>query len=172
MDVPFHMQLQREFERGLDRVLFFYDVNCNYNINAYERCVKNGDSPLSPKFHHWLKRELGKVLPKVNQWHLGSHKLTCADEYGTRYTPRTAHRHGEEVESTWSHMDKEQWATREMDAGAREDTLSIHMHYNNAEKIKKMRACSPGFLTKLTKVASKPAARAVLRSCWISERMQ
>ena len=42
---------------------------------------------------------------------------------------------GEEIESGWARLNHLQYATREMDAGARADTINVHMSQSNYEKL-------------------------------------
>src|SRR5215475_9501278 len=127
VDVPFQLALQTEFDKGLKRILFKYDINCKYNLNAYRRCADNPHSPLDQKYWDRLKKENGYVGYGVNDFHIKSHIPSCADEYSNVHTPLMGIRACEEVESIWAIMNKFQWATREMDAGARQDQLTAVM---------------------------------------------
>ena len=137
MDVPFQLQLQYLFDKGLKRVVFMYDIACRFNINAYKRCMDNPYSPLKQEYRRRLT-DIGFLLYKVNKFHIRSHKADCADQYGLSYTPLVGMRAGEEVETGWPHHNCEQWSTREMGAGKRLDMLQSHMHYMNEVKIRKM----------------------------------
>jgi hypothetical protein len=140
VDVPFQLALQSEFDKGLNRVLFKYDINCKYNLNAYRRCVDNPHSPLDPKYRERLKKTEGFVEYDVNDFHIKSHLPSCSDEYGSFHRPLMGIRACEEVESTWAIINRFQWATREMDAGARQDQLTSVMLRINEDKTNKMGA--------------------------------
>jgi hypothetical protein len=45
---------------------------------------------------------------------------------------------GEEIETAWPRMNKKQYSTREMDAGARVDAITIHVIEHNKDKIWRM----------------------------------
>jgi hypothetical protein len=45
---------------------------------------------------------------------------------------------GEEIEMGWPRMNCEQYTTREMDAGAHADAITVHMLEHNRDKLKKM----------------------------------
>ena len=118
VDVPLQMALQEEFSKGLTRIIFKYDINCKYNINAFQRCSENQYSPLADHFRTRLKKENGYVHYDVNDFHIRSHIPSCSDEYGSHHRPLMGIRACEEVESIWAIMNKFQWLTREMDVGA------------------------------------------------------
>ena len=45
---------------------------------------------------------------------------------------------GEDIETGWAKLNHIQYSTREMDAGARIDTITIHMLEINNEKVQRM----------------------------------
>jgi hypothetical protein len=100
--------------------------------------MDNPFSPLPEKYREWLKKELGVVTYNINDFHMKSHIPACADEYSSRHTPLMGIRACEEVESVWSILNKFQWSTREMDAGARRDQLTAVMLKINEDKIDRM----------------------------------
>ena len=55
VDIPFQSQLQKEFQSGIQHVVWLYDVNCKYKVNSWTRCVNNEFSPLSKEFQDRLK---------------------------------------------------------------------------------------------------------------------
>lgn len=78
-----------------------------------------------------------RFLVKVNQWHLGAHIESCADEHSLRTTPNVGRFHGEQIETPWAILDALQYSTREMGAGHRRDVISAHMnHWNDKKKSK------------------------------------
>jgi hypothetical protein len=142
VDVPFQIQVQDALKNGMDRFIFGYDIACNFSINAHKRCAENPNSVLDPQFWDSLKPENNVVLFRVNKFHLHSHKPTCSDRFSLNYTKGVGMRSLEEVESNWSHMNHIQYEVREMDAGARIDTITTHMLSLNNSKINNMRECS------------------------------
>jgi len=142
VDVPFQIALQTEFDKGLSRVVMMYDIACKYNINAYARCVENPHSLLDQKYWIRIVRGNGWVEYYVNGFHIQSHRPECADNYGASFAPLMAIRIAEEVEGHHKKGNRNQWSTREMDAGARQDTITVHMLNSNADKFNKMRECN------------------------------
>ena len=137
VDVPFQVQLQKEYSNGIKHVVWLYDVNCKFKINAYDRCSSNPFSPLEATFQDRLKDP--KYLSYlVNVWHGNSHKPECADQHSLRNTPLMGMVTGEEIETGWPRINRKQYATREMDAGARTDALTVHIIEHNKDKIKRM----------------------------------
>jgi hypothetical protein len=137
VDVPFQIQLQREYSNGIIHVVWLYDVNCKFKINSFNRCLANPSSPLDPEFKDRL-RDPKYISYLVNVWHGNSHKPECADEHSLRNTPMKGMVTGEEIETGWPRMNRKQYTTREMDAGARIDAITIHMLQHNKDKLEKM----------------------------------
>ena len=137
VDIPFFLQLQNEFSKGLQHVVWLYDVNCKYRINSWARCANNPNTPLSPNFHYRLKNNK-HVRYYVNVWHGFSHKPECGDKNSLRNAENVGMVTGEEIESGWARLNHIQYATREMDAGAQVDNITIHMIQSNLDKINLM----------------------------------
>lgn len=133
VDVPFQLQLQREYKSGVQQVIWLYDVNCKYKINSWMRCVNNPFSPLEKEYHDWLK-DKKHLRYFINVWHGYSHKPECSDEHGLRNAENVGMVTGEEIETGWAHLNHLQYSTREMDAGARADNITIHMLQINVDK--------------------------------------
>jgi len=114
-----------------------YDVNCKYRVNMYNRCFYNPYSPLELLFQERLK-DSKFILPLVNVWHGNSHKPECGDKSSIRNTPNTGMVTGEEVETAWKEHNHLQYYTREMNAGARADSITVHFLKHNQGKIDRM----------------------------------
>lgn len=137
VDVPFQFQLQKEYESGIQTVVWLYDVNCKYKINSFNRSANNEHSPLSRQFQERLK-DSKHLKYFVNVWHGLSHKPECGDEHSLRNADNVGMVTGEEIESGWARLNHLQYPTREMHAGARADNITIHMIQSNRDKIAKM----------------------------------
>jgi hypothetical protein len=138
VDVPFQIALQTEFDKGIPRVVLMYDIACKFSINAYKRCVSNPYSPLIEKYRKHLLQGDSRFKPCVNGWHIQSHLPECSDLFGAAFCPLMGVRVCEEVESTWFITNRHQWSTREMDAGARQDQITVCLLHMNKEKFNKM----------------------------------
>lgn len=134
VDIPFQTQLQDEYSKGIQHVVWMYDVNCKYKINSYNRCLTNPFSPLEATFKERLK-DPAHISYLVNVWHGNSHRPECADEHSLRNTAMKGMVTGEEIESGWVKMNRKQYTTREMDAGARRDSITAHMIDHNNDKL-------------------------------------
>ena len=115
VDVPFLIQLQREFKNGIKQVVWMYDVNCKYSVNLHSRSFNNPYSPLEPMYQQFLK-DSTSLLYLVNVWHGNSHRPQCGDKHSIRNTPNTGMVTGEEVETAWVKPNQKQYDVREMDA--------------------------------------------------------
>jgi Kyakuja-Dileera-Zisupton transposase len=136
VDVPFLIQLQREFSNGIKQVVWMYDVNCKYSVNCYSQSFNNPYSPLEPMYQDFLKGN--EVSWLVNHWHGYSHKPECGDKHSLRHTPNTGMVTGEEVETTWPPFNGKQYDAREMDAGGRQDEGTAIIVEHNRKKIEAM----------------------------------
>ena len=114
-----------------------YDVNCKFKVNSYKRCISNPFSPLDDQYKAHLK-DSTRISYLVNVWHGKSHKPECSDEHSLRNTPMNGMVTGEEIESGWAKLNRKQYTTREMDAGARADSITVHMIEHNKEKVSKL----------------------------------
>jgi hypothetical protein len=137
VDIPFQIQVKNEWTKGIQRIVHIYDVSCSFKKRVYERCITNRFSPLT-----WNFRSRLKLLPenkkfiewKVNVFHQLGHKPECADEHSLRNTPNVGRFTGEDIETGWSKLNHMQYATREMHAGARIDSITAHMLQFNRDK--------------------------------------
>jgi hypothetical protein len=142
VDIPFLIQLQREFSSGIKQVIWTYNVNCKYSVNLHSRSFYNPYSPLSAIYQDNLK-DPNSLLCLVNVWHGNAHKPECADKHSIRNTPNTGMVSGEEVETTWVKPNRKQYEAREMDAGGRQDLMTAVFVENNERKIEGMgRLCN------------------------------
>jgi hypothetical protein len=132
VDVPFLIQLQREFSSGIKQVVWMYDVNCKYSVNCYSRSFTNPYSPLEPLYQDYLK---SKVTYLVNTWHGNAHKPECADKHSLRNTPNTGMVTGEEVETSWPAPNGKQYDAREMDEGGHQDEYTAIFIQHNHQKL-------------------------------------
>lgn len=78
---------------------------------------------------------------KVNVFHQHGHKADCADEHSLRITKNCGMFTGEDIETGWAKLNHVQYSSREMDAGARVDTITSHMLQINLDKIMLMGRC-------------------------------
>ena len=134
IDIPFQIQLQNEYENGIQNINWIYDVNCKFKINSFTRCSNNPHSPLSIEFQDRLK-DKNHLRYFLNVWHGYSHKPECSDEHSLRNMERGGMVTGEEIESGWASLNPIQYAIREMDDGARVDAITVQMIHINEQKV-------------------------------------
>jgi hypothetical protein len=135
--VPFLLNCEDAFTKLLKRIIWLYDINCKYKVNVYERCNNNRFAPLSEKYHENLRDEK-HLNYYVNVWHGFTHKPECADKHSLRNAEHVGMVTGEEIETGWSSLNHIQYSIREMDAGARQDAITIHMIHLNSRKAKNL----------------------------------
>ena len=138
VDVAVLQALQNIWSKGLKRIVMTYDIMCKYKVNLFSRASNNPWSPLAVEFMNRLKLGAPELVKKVNAFHGATHKPECRDEHSIRNTPHVGRMTGEDVESGWAKLNKEQWSSREMDAGGRRDDINTHMETSNYDKIQTM----------------------------------
>ena len=137
MDIVFLQVLQQAFSNQVPCAVVTYDISCSYHKNLKRRATDNPACPLESRFLNKLQSE--KECPfRVNSFHQYSHKGDCAKKYRIVNMAAVGWVSGEEVETSWSCLNKLQTSTREMDAGAWVDNITIHMIQSNLDKIKLM----------------------------------
>jgi hypothetical protein len=137
VDIPFQLQVNNEWSKGIERIVHIYDISCSFKKKSYFRCISNRFSPLHWKFRPRLEllTENKKFIEwKVNVFHQLGHKPECADEHSLRNTRNVGMFTGEDIETGWSKLNHTQYANREMNAGARVDSITAHMLQINKEK--------------------------------------
>jgi len=72
------------------RVVNFYDINCQYSKNLYQRIEGNGFMSLPPEL---------KIQPGIGIWHVHGHKLECFVRYSPNFIPGVGNVDGEIMET-------------------------------------------------------------------------
>lgn len=123
-------------DSGIKRVVFAYDIACQYSIHFSDR-IRHPDFPLftEEQLHTFDKLVLDWLIGK---FHLGAHVPECADTFSFNYTLNVGRSYGELPESNWSSLNGFAISTREMSWGHRRDILTDVMGDWNWRKNTKM----------------------------------
>lgn len=111
------------------RVVLTYDVGCQYTINLVQRFIKHFPD---------LADRIDLVTVRVPKMHILGHKYDCMLRYSLSYTTGVGQSHGETVEHPWAENNQAGISTREMNPGARHDTLNDLHGFWNWVKVQKM----------------------------------
>ena len=103
--------------RNLDAWMFTYNVACSYLKGILERWKKGGLPP-------YLRPVVEKLQVLLPQLHMLAHREWCQTEFAVCYTRGAGHSNGEAVEPVWGEHNAAGLSTREMNGGARHDTLN------------------------------------------------
>ncbi|KAJ7122475.1 hypothetical protein C8R46DRAFT_1050549 [Mycena filopes] len=104
-----------------------YDIACQWRINLESRMA------LMPESMR-LNLEEMTVLSGLPVWHAAAHERSCQAENSLSYMVGAARTDGEGIERTWSVLNPLAWATKEMGAGNRQDTMEDNIDHHNFEK--------------------------------------
>lgn len=100
-------------------VVFSYDSYCAFCINQLKRAVEQ--YPEETWFHELLADCEGQVAAA----HINDHGPRCKTQWQPVYFGCRAHFHGESVERIWAFSNALGPSTRQMNGGARHDTINF-----------------------------------------------
>ena len=106
-----------------------YDIACQWSRNLKHRMAQFPDKMQLP---HSVLETVRYVIPK---FHIYGHGQACQTRFSLNYLRYSARTDGEEVERWWAHINPISTSTREMGAGARQDTIDDHAAAWNWRKI-------------------------------------
>jgi len=112
------------------RVVNFYDINCQYSKNLY-RCIEgNRFVSLPPGL---------KIQPGIGIWHVHGHQSECFVRYSPNFIPGVGNVDGEIMETLWSSLNIISPSTWGMAAPHRQEMLDFQMNDSNFLKMVRMR---------------------------------
>ncbi|KAJ6503829.1 hypothetical protein C8R45DRAFT_1070360, partial [Mycena sanguinolenta] len=106
-----------------------YDSYCSAVVNQLKRAVQ-----LFPTAH-WFHEKLRISEGQVAAAHINDHGAQCKTMWQPVYFPTRAHFHGESAESVWAFLNALGASTRQMNGGARHDTINFVMDSWNTSKV-------------------------------------
>jgi hypothetical protein len=112
------------------RVIFVYDVGCEWHINFRQRVDASG--------HLYVREDL-EVITAVGKFHLGAHIQKCFARFSLNFVQGVGQLDGEVLESLWSSLNKAASHTRGMSQPHRQEILDSYMQDSNWKKMS--RAC-------------------------------
>ncbi|KAI5895151.1 uncharacterized protein SCHCODRAFT_02494560 [Schizophyllum commune H4-8] len=124
MDYIFWSALTNE---RVDNVMVTYDIGCQWKVNLLRRLDDMPDH----------LRGTGSRLAidvRLPVWHGNVHELSCRTANSVRYAKGAGKPDGEGPERIWAGMNSIAYATKEMGAGVREDTIERFTGHHNMQK--------------------------------------
>ncbi|KAJ6448015.1 hypothetical protein C8R45DRAFT_850549 [Mycena sanguinolenta] len=106
-----------------------YDSYCSSVVNQVKRAVEL--FPEAHGFHEMLRISEGQVAAA----HIKDHGTRCKTMWQPVYFPARAHFHGESAERIWAFLNALGASTRQMNGGARHDTINFVMDGWNTSKV-------------------------------------
>ena len=114
---------------GIQRVLVFYDINCQYMKNL-RRCVMGSKYlSISPNMN---------LVPSIGIWHVHGHQPECFAQYAPNFIPGAGCVDGEIIETLWNPLNHTASSARSMSWYHRQEYLDAHMGDSNWKKMVKM----------------------------------
>lgn len=121
VDFAFLAALHTTNINGIERVIFLYDIACQYYVHLHER--------------------IGSKLPRdvvidrgIGMFHVHGHQEQCFYRFAPTFIPGAARVVGEILESLWSDLNPIAIATRTMSLAARAAALEDHTSDSNFKK--------------------------------------
>ncbi|KAL1662393.1 hypothetical protein GGF50DRAFT_59092 [Schizophyllum commune] len=114
-------------DERVDNVMVTYDIGCQWKVNLNKRLDAMPDS---------LQRAGSRLAIDVRLpvWHGNVHELSCRTANSVRYAKGAGKPDGEGPERIWAQMNNIAYATKEMGAGVREDTIERFSSHLNMQK--------------------------------------
>ncbi|KAJ7052995.1 hypothetical protein C8F01DRAFT_1331136 [Mycena amicta] len=106
-----------------------YDSLCSWEVNQIRRVQK-----LFPK-EEWLRELVEGLEGQIPAGHINGHGRSCQSKFQPAYFPCRCHFHGESVETIWPNLNTFAPSFRQMNAGARQDSINFAMDIWNRNKI-------------------------------------
>jgi hypothetical protein len=106
-----------------------YDIACQWSRNLKKRM------PQFPSFMQLPPSVLDNIKFVIPKFHLYSHGAKCQTIFSLNFLKFSARTDAEDPERGWSWFNPLSMSTREMGAGARQDTLDDHTAAWNWRKI-------------------------------------
>jgi hypothetical protein len=152
MDYALCQALKNTMTDNEKRVIFVYDINCQYMVNLTAR-IKRGAK------HLWIKPGL-LFMPGIGLFHVHGHRDICFPRFAPTFIPGAGQTDGEILETLWAVLNEVGRTTRTMTLAHRSEVLDAHMLDNNWKKMINMGIFVLFiFLLIITKVQSAVSAR-------------
>jgi hypothetical protein len=138
MDYALCQALKNTMTGEEKRVIFVYDINCQYMVNLMAR-IKRGAK------HLWIRPGL-LLVPGIGLFHVHGHQETCFPRFAPTFIPGAGQTDGEILETLWAVLNEVGRTTRTMTSAHRSEVLDAHMLDNNWKKMINM-GISLGYFT-------------------------
>ena len=127
MDYALCQALKNTMTGEEKRVIFVYDINCQYIVNLMAR-IKRGLK------HLWIRPDL-LLVPGIGLFHVHGHQEICFPRFAPTFIPGAGQTDGEILETLWAVLNEVGRTTRTMTLAHRSEVLDAHMLDNNWKKM-------------------------------------
>jgi hypothetical protein len=117
--------------KGINRVLTFYDINCQYNKHFRERVDRNMYLEVDEQIC---------IIPGIGLWHIHGHQDCCYVRYASSFIEGAGRIDGEIMETLWSPLNLISPSARGMSSPHRKECLDFQMNDSNFMKMIRMKA--------------------------------
>jgi hypothetical protein len=114
---------------GLNQIITFYDINCQYHKHLHARMDKGAYLSLP-----WAV----KIIPGIGLWHIHGHQDSCYCRYAPTFIPGAARIDGEIMETLWASLNIISPSARGMGTPHRKEVLDFQMGDCNFMKMIRM----------------------------------
>ena len=111
------------------KVLTFYDINCQYSKNLRRRCRESRFISLPDGI---------LIQPGIGLWHVHGHRGECFARYAPNFIRGAGRVDGEVMETLWSSLNIISPSARGMATPHRQELLDFQMNDSNFLKMVKM----------------------------------
>ena len=126
MDYSFCQALKSMDIEELQRLILYYDVNCQYIRKLLQRITRNRHLHIGPGI---------EIIAGIGLLHVTEHKPHCVPRYAPTYIQGAGQVAGEIIESLWSSLNGCAHSTQTASDANRAETLDDHMNDNNWTKL-------------------------------------
>jgi hypothetical protein len=120
MDYALCQALKNTMTDNEKRVIFVYDINCQYMVNLTAR-IKRGAK------HLWIKPGL-LFMPGIGLFHVHGHRDICFPRFAPTFIPGAGQTDGEILETLWAVLNEVGRTTRTMTLAHRSESGAYHLY--------------------------------------------
>lgn len=114
---------------GIQKVVTFYDVNCQY-IKHFRRRISSNSCLTIPTNI--------SIIPSIGLWHVHGHQTECFARYSPGFIQGAGRVEGEIIETLWAILNVISGSARGMSAPHRQELLDFQMNDSNFQKMIRM----------------------------------
>ncbi|KAF7305707.1 CxC2 domain-containing protein [Mycena chlorophos] len=123
-----YILMQALTDERVEQLVLSYDISCQWKIHLRERVKKIVQGTGAKDL------EAFRIRFALPVWHAAAHEISCREALSLSHAPGVGRTDGEGIERTWAVLNPISFATKEMGAGNRLDTIEDKVDHVNFEK--------------------------------------